>query len=101
MTDCSGKRIKVDSKKKKASNFIHAYKISLPECCHPSLCLLGRVRPPPGALVRAEQNHVGDDAGVGGGAADHVHRHRHVHPLQGQEDQQAKVSGEMKIGRVI
>lgn len=43
-------------------------------------------------VVRGQQDHLGDDDGVRGRAPDHVHRDRHVHSLQGQEDEQAQVS---------
>ena len=43
-------------------------------------------------VVRRQQNHVGDHAGLGRRRPDHVLRHRPLHAQQGQEDQQTQVS---------
>ena len=54
-------------------------------------CFSGWLRPEIVRVVRVQQDHVGDDVGLGRGPPDHVHRHRHVHPIQGQEDEQTQV----------
>ena len=43
-------------------------------------------------VVRGQQDHVGDHAGLGGRRADHILWHRPLHAQQGQEDQQTQVS---------
>ena len=45
----------------------------------------GRLQQPTERVVRGEQDNVGDDAGLGGGRADHVLRHRTLHAQQGEE----------------
>ena len=51
--------------------------------------LPGRLRTEAERLVRGEQDHMGDHPGLHRGPPGHDLRHRHVHPLQGQEAQQA------------